>query len=431
MMHAETAPMGAQDVLKSPTIRKAVLAGVFGTMMEWYDLVTYGFLAAIIGRSFFPTGNETASLLAAFASFGVGFLARPLGGLIFGAYADKHGRKAAMMLSMVLMAVSTVIIGLTPTYATIGVVAPVILVVARILQGISAGGEGPTALSFVVEWAPKGKRGLIGSFQSVASGCGLLLGSATLTVLTSVLSTADMESWGWRVPFIIGFLVGPFGMWIRRSVGETPAFRRAHSANAKTQTGAPLKAASKAFMFLIFWSIGYYVFLTYMPTFSTHNLHIDAKDAIRSNTIALLVYVCVIPFFGWLSDRIGRRPLLTLSCVLFVILPYPMFSMLLKGASVQTFMLVEILFVIVLAMYSGPSSATLAEMFPTRSRSKWLAIGYGISVAIFGGFTPFAVTWLIKNMNTPLAVAYYVSIFALIGGIFVFNIKETAHGDLE
>jgi MHS family proline/betaine transporter-like MFS transporter len=428
MINADVAP--SLTAVPASSVRRAVIAGAFGSVMEWYDLVTYGYLAQFIGHAFFPSGDSAVSLLAAFATFGVGFLARPLGGLIFGTYSDRHGRKASLLLTMILMAAATALIGFLPTYAMVGVAAPLLLVIARIVQGASAGGEGTTALAFLVEWAPRGHRGSIGSLQSVASGTGLLLGSATLSITTALLSTAEMQSWGWRIPFLIGILVGPLGLWIRRSVDETPAFRQALVHDTTVILAKPWVLAAKAFVFLIFWSVAYYVFLTFIPTFSQRYLHIAGKQVFLANTVALVAYIILIPVFGHLSDRIGRKPLLLLSCICFVVLPYPVFKLLLAGVSMSTYILVTLMFTALLAMYSGPAGATVAEMFPTRIRSKWLGIGYGLSVAIFGGFTPFVVTWLIRALDSPLAPAYYVIAAALIGGIFILFLKETAKDEL-
>jgi len=428
---AESAPPAAPTWR---TARRAALAAGIGSTLEWYDLVTYGYLAALLGHAFFPSGDPTASLLAAFATFGVGFLARPLGGLLFGAYADRYGRKASLTLTMILMATVTGLVGIMPTYETWGTAAPALLVLARVIQGLSAGGEGTAALAYLVEWAPVGRRGVIGSLQSVASGCGLLLGSASVTWITHSLSAAELQAWGWRVPFLLGTLVGPIGYWLRRGVDETPAFRRAISAaptaDERMHNVQPWKLSVKAGIFLIFWSVAYYIFLTYMTTFAQRYLHLAPALVFKANTAALLLYIVLIPTFGFVSDKVGRKPVLLASCVGIAVLTYPLFKLLLAGVSTPAYVAILLLFSCMLAMYSGPAGATVAELFPTRIRSKWLGLGYGVSVAIFGGFTPFVATWLIGALGTPLAPTYYVIATAIIGGIFVLCLKETAKSEL-
>jgi len=417
------------------TVRRAAIAAGIGSTLEWYDLVTYGYLAKYLGQAFFPGDNSTTSLLAAFATFGVGFLARPLGGLVFGAYADRHGRKASLTLTMLVMATVTGLVGIMPTYATWGTLAPALLVLARLVQGLSAGGEGTTALSYLVEWAPRGKRGLVGSLQSVASGCGLLLGSSSVTLIATTLTPAQLQSWGWRIPFLLGMLVGPIGYWLRRGVDETPAFREA----LKTTTVEAValnyppawKLATKAGIFLIFWSVAYYIFLTYMTTFAQRYLHMPAPIVFKTNTVALVLYVLLIPTFGYVSDRVGRKPVLLASCVGTAVLTYPLFTMLLGGVTTPVYVATIFVFTCLLAMYSGAAGATVAELFPTRIRSQWLGIGYGVSVAIFGGFTPFIATWLIKTFQSPLAPTYYVIAAALVGGVFILTLEETASAELK
>ncbi|MCA8052359.1 MFS transporter [Burkholderia arboris] len=426
--------MSASSDAAAPGHRRAIFASAIGSMMEWYDFVTYSYLATYISHAFFPSGNETTALLATFATFGVGFLARPLGGFVFGVLGDRSGRKVAMLITMFMMAIATGLIGILPGYAEIGIIAPILLVLARIAQGMSAGGEGTTAISYVVEWAPRGKRGLFGALMGAGSGFGLLLGSATVTILNSFLSHNDIQEWGWRVPFLLGVLIGPIGLWIRRSIDESPAYLRAKKsipAKSSTPTIAPWRLGGRAFMFLLFWSVAYYVFLSFMPHFATHYLKVSGFTAFWVNTLSVFVYVCLVPVFGYLSDRVGRKPVLLASCLGFAATCYPLFKILLSGVGLGTYVAILLFFATLLAMYSGPGAATCAEIFPTRIRSKWLSIGYGSSVAIFGGFTPFIATWLIEKMGTPLAPTWYVTVTAIIGAGVVLWLRETAHSELQ
>src|SRR5882724_8807432 len=224
------APTSAQS-------RRAVTAAVIGNVLEWYDFAVYGYVAAIIGRNFFPGTDETTELLKAFLTFGLGFVARPIGGIVIGRMGDTHGRKAALLLTIFLMAAGTVLIGILPTYATIGFFAPLLLVVARLMQGFSAGGEWGGSTSFIVEWAPPGRRGLFGSFQQTSVVAGLLLGSGFAALLNTILTPEQMNDWGWRVPFLVGGLLGPIGIYMRRTIDETPAYVRVAQQNAQPKAG--------------------------------------------------------------------------------------------------------------------------------------------------------------------------------------------------
>jgi MHS family proline/betaine transporter-like MFS transporter len=414
-------------------VGKAVFAGVFGNLLESFDFVVFAYLAAVIGANFFPSSDPIASLLNTYAVFGIGFVARPLGGYFFGRIGDVSGRKIALMATLVLMAVSTFAIGILPTYASIGIAAPILLVAARIAQGLSLGGESMSAVAFIVEWAPKGRRGFVGSFQQFGSGIGLLMGSLMVAILSSTISPEAFKEWGWRIPFLFGVVVGPVGYLIRKKVGETPAFLRATAPGAEQQqattTSGLIYRAYQAFMFTLFWSVGFYFFLSYMPTFASRHLGVAGPTAIWVNTFMLVVYIAAIPFWGLASDRLGRKPILLLSCIGFTVLSYPLFKFLLAGASIQLYVAIVLLFGILLAAYTGPAPATISEMFPTRNRSKWMSIGYAVSIAL-SGFTPYVAVWLTSYFDTPLAPIYGVIATALVAALFLLTVQETAKQEL-
>jgi MFS transporter, MHS family, proline/betaine transporter len=414
-------------------IKRAVFAGTIGNLLESFDFVVYAYLAGVLGTLFFPSVDPTASLLASFATFGVGFLARPIGGYFFGRLGDLKGRKVALIWTLSLMAAATCVIGLLPTYASIGIAAPILLLVARVVQGLSLGGESMSAVAFIVEWAPEKRRGFVGSFQQFGSGIGLLLGSLMVAVLTTTLSAEAFQSWGWRIPFLFGVVVGPVGYLIRRRVGETPAYIVASanriSADQVSTTGDLTYRAFQAFMFTLFWSVGFYFFLSYMPTFAQRHLNIAGPTAIWVNTFMLLFYIALIPFCGMLSDKLGRKPVLVTSCLGFAVLCYPLFSYLLGGVSLGIYIPVVLLFGALLAMYTGPAPATISEMFPTRNRAKWMSIGYAVSVAL-SGFTPFVAVWLTSYFGTPLAPIYGVIATAAVAGLFILTLNETAKREL-
>jgi MHS family proline/betaine transporter-like MFS transporter len=327
------------------------------------------------------------------------------------------------------MAAATALIGVLPSYAAIGVAAPVLLVIARLLQGFSAGGETTTAAAFIVEWASPNKRGLFGSFQQVGSATGLLLGTLAVALLTSILGKETMMDWGWRIPFIIGAVLAPIGFIIRNSVGETPVFDRLAKDKPVTE---PVAEASpgvlmlRAFLFTLFWSVGFYFFLSYMPTFAQRELKLVASSVFWINTVAVLVYIACIPLFGGLSDKIGRKASLLGSCIGFAVVLIPLFNRLTAAPSLEGYVGAMLLSAVLLAMYTGPAAATLSEMFPARNRSSGMAIGYSLSTLVFGGFTPFIATWLISRFGTPLAPIYYVVVCAIAGAVFIATIRETS-----
>jgi MHS family proline/betaine transporter-like MFS transporter len=412
--------------------RRAVGAAVVGNVLEWYDFSVYAFVAIYISRNFFPQGNEVTALLSTFLAYGLGFLARPLGAIVIGRLGDVRGRKAALLITILLMAVGTVLIGALPTFATIGYLAPLLLVVARLLQGFSAGGEWGSSTAFIVEWAPTGERGYYGSFQQTSVVAGLLLGSGVAALLNTVMTPADMTSWGWRIPFLLGAIIGPVGMYMRRTIDETPAYQRmAASPAAAHDPTSPWLLAGRAFGFTIVWTVCFYILLNYMPTYTQKYLNLSASAALWSNTIGLFVLLAAIPVMGRLSDRIGRKPLLLGCCVAYIVLPYPIFSFLVGGASYAALVAVQILFAVLISMFSGPGPAAIAEIFPTRSRSLWMTAGYALSVSIFGGFAPFISVWLIDRFASPLAHTFYLIAAAIVSTAVIWGLRETAHEELR
>lgn len=412
------------------TSRKAVTAAVMGNLLEWYDFAIYGYLATIVARNFFPKGDEMTALLSTFATFGVGFVVRPLGGILIGRLGDVRGRKTALMLTIFMMAFGTVMIGLIPTYDSIGLWAPTLLVAARLLQGFAAGGEWGGSTAFIVEWAPRAKRGLYGSFQQSSLAAGLLLGSGIAALFSTALTPEQMETWGWRIPFLLGGILAPVGIYMRRNIDETPAFRKAQSEETDTAAPSPLALAGKAFGFTVLWTSAYYMMLTYMPTFTQKHIGLSRSEALWSNTLGLLVLVLVIPFAGALSDRIGRKPLLLTCCLSFVLLSHQLFDSMVTQGSLAVVMGVQVVFALMIASFSGPGPAAISEIFPTRLRSTWMSAGYSLAVAIFGGFAPFIATWLIARTGSPLSPTWYVICAAVISTLVILRLPETAHEEL-
>lgn len=418
--------------------RKAVAAAVVGNILEWYDFAVYAFVAAIIAKKFFPSQDEVTALLATFLAYGLGFVARPLGGIVIGRMGDTHGRKYALLVTIFLMAAGTVLIGLLPTYQTIGVLAPALLVLARLMQGFSAGGEWGGSTAYIVEWAPKGGRGWYGSFQQMSVVAGLLLGSGVAALMNTLITPADMDAWGWRLPFLIGGILGPIGMYMRRTIEETPKYREVTGEIPPTvpeehaDRTSPWILAFRAIGFTVVWTVCFYVLLNYMPTWTQKYMKLSPQAALWANTVGLLVLMVAIPFMGHLSDKLGRKPLLLACCAAFIVVPYPVLNYLASGqADYTTLLIAQVFFALLISMFSGAGPAAIAEIFPTKSRSTWMTSGYAVAVAIFGGFAPFISVWLIEKYQSPVAHSFYLIAAAVISMLTILRLRETAFEDLK
>ena len=417
---------------------RIILASVIGNALEWYDFTVYAFLATIIGAHFFPHASQTAALLQTFAVFGVGFVARPLGGVLIGLFGDRAGRKPALLLTIGLMALGTGLIGLLPGYDTIGVWAPLLLVVARALQGFSAGGEWGGSASFLVEWAPSARRGLFGSFHPGSIFLGQLVGTGVSYLLVELLGDGAMRDWGWRVPFLLGMLIGPLGLLARRGIGETPVFLAAQDSakNAATGSAAPpgrlgLRALLFAFCLVAVQSAAIYIYLSYFPTFLQHHAGRSASQALGATALATIATGLAVVGSGALSDRIGRKPILLASCVMFLLFSTPLVWLILHGASPWQAMLIQAALGANCGLFIGSMTVALVEMFPTRHRLTGLSTAYNLASMVFGGFAPFIATGLIALTGTPIAVSYYVVLAALVSLPAVLAFRETAGRSLD
>jgi len=407
---------------RSSMLRRAVASCVVGQVFEVYDFVVYGFMAAAISRAFFPSEDPLAALLSTFATLAIGFLFRPLGAIVIGSFGDRFGRRQALVLTISMMAIATGVIGLIPSYATIGILAPILLVICRAFQGFSTGGEWGGAAAFLVEYAPDKNRGFISSFQQAGTALGLLLGTLIAGLLTYSLDQESFQSWGWRIPFLLGFVLGPIGHYLRKHVNETPVFSQ--TVAAKAAASSPLREALAtqkfnlliAFGFSISPCVIYWTFLVFLPTFAQLELQMSPSTTLFSTTFAGVVYLILSPIAGAISDRVGRKPVLYVSFIGAAVIGYPLFAYLVATRSVTALVLVQTIAVISLSLCAGVICAVLSEIFPTRIRYTALSIGYGISVAIFGGFAALIATALIRFTGDPLAPAYYV----IFGGVASF-----------
>jgi MFS transporter, MHS family, proline/betaine transporter len=415
-----------------PMRARVIFASILGNALEWYDFTVYAFLATIISKHFFPNTTPTVALLSTFAVFGVGFIARPVGGLLIGIYGDAKGRKPALLLTIGLMATGTCLIGLLPTYSTIGIAAPVLLVLARVLQGFSAGGEWGGSASYLVEWAPSRRRGLYGSFHPGSIFLGQVVGTAITALLSSGLGPDVMSDWGWRVPFLLGAVIGPLGMIVRNKIGETPVFEKAAAeAQSDVPTRLPWKKMAFAFAFVAVQSVAIYIYLSYFPTYLQHYVGWTASRALWSTAIATVATGIAVVSSGALSDRIGRKPVLLVSCCVFLFLSYPLVWVILHSNSFALCAALQAFLSANCGLFIGSMAAALVEMFPTKRRLTGLSTAYNLASMVFGGFAPFIATWLIATTHSPISVTYYVILGAAVSLPAVIAFRETAFQALD
>ncbi|KAA9161667.1 MHS family MFS transporter [Amycolatopsis acidicola] len=404
--------------------------------MEQYDNLVYAYSTVYLSAAFFSGGGSLSSLLSTFAVFAVGFLARPVGTVVFGHIGDKVGRRPALLMSVLLMGSATVLIGLLPGYHTIGVAAPILLVLLRLFQGFAVAGEWAGSAAMLVEFATSRTRGRYGSLNQVSTAAGFLV-AAAVVALNSLFWTEDgMQSFGWRVPFLIGAVTALVALLLRLGLEDTPAFQQQQDAGATS--GSPLKLAfhtqkasmARGFFFTVSWTVAYFFFLTYLPTHLRKEVGLSSGVVEASNIVGLIVLTAAIFFFGVLSDRIGRKPLLLIGSGGFVVLSFPVMWLFSTG-SVAGAYLGQILIALVLAAFSGPGPAALAELFPTNVRYSALGIGYNFSVMAFGGTAGFIATALIDATGNALVVAALPTAAAVITFVTVCLMPETYRSELK
>ncbi|MFJ2741617.1 glycine betaine/L-proline transporter ProP [Streptomyces sp. NPDC087440] len=434
-------------VTDEAAVKRAVKAASLGNAMEWFDFGIYSYLAVTLGHVFFPSGNDTAQLLSSFATFAVAFLVRPLGGMFFGPMGDKIGRKKVLALTMILMSIGTLAIGLIPSWDSIGVWAPILLIFFRMLQGFSTGGEYGGASTFIAEYAPDKRRGFFGSFLEFGTLAGYVGAAGLVTALTAILGDDSMREWGWRVPFLVAAPMGLIGLYLRMKLDETPAFQKLENENARASEAADaVEKSTKGDLGRIFrdywptlilciclvgaYNITDYMLLSYMPTYLS-------KELGYSETHGLLILLAVMAFLmviisqvGKLSDRFGRKPLLMTGMIGFFVLSLPAFLLLGQG-SIPAIVGGLLMLGLSLVCLLGTMSAALPALFPTSVRYGSLSVGYNLSASLFGGTTPLVVTGLIAWTGNNLMPAYYSMAAALVGIIAVACMKETAQKPLE
>ncbi|AOK28162.1 MULTISPECIES: MFS transporter [Burkholderia] len=392
--------------------RRAVAAAVIGNALEWYDFTVFSFMAVVIAELFFPTSNEYSALLLTTATFGVAFFMRPIGGIVLGLYADRAGRKAALSLVILLMTAGIFLLAFAPTYAAIGVGGPLLIVLGRLLQGFSAGGEFGSATALLIEAAPLSQRGFYGGWQMSSQAAALLVGALAGAAVTRGLSADALHAWGWRVPFLLGLLIGPIGFYLRRHLVDSEAFVHARDRAPRVTLREVFMRHGRALACglgsVIALTVTIYVLISYLPTFAVKQLKLPYAQSFYAVIAGNLLLTVLSPLAGAWSDRIGRKGLSLWALGLTLVLIYPLFVWLDSQPSIARLVLVQAILSITLAGYYGPFGAMIAELFPANARSTGLSIAYNVAVMLFGGFGQFIVTWLIKATGTPLAPTYYV-----------------------
>lgn len=410
--------------------KKVILAGTIGNAVEWFDWTIYATFAVFFAKQFFPSTDPTASLLATFAIFAVGFFMRPLGGIVLGIFSDRYGRKAALAATIIMMAGGSLMIGLSPTYETIGIFAPIILVLARLLQGLSLGGEFASAATYLSEMAPKEKRGFYSSFMFFSAAIGILMASSLAWLLTTILTDQQMGDYGWRIPFLLGALGGLVGMWIRRSVPDS------EMTQAKEKVKNPLvfliknhpKETLRIIGISILTTFAFYIFIVYVPSYAIKVLGAEPKVAFAANTIALVIFMLCQPVFGWLSDKIGRKPQLIVFALGYLLFFYPIIKWM--DSSFTSILLVEMFGLLLYALYTSIGPAVMSEQFPTEVRAVGIGAPYNLMVALLGGTTPYILTWL-QSIGKQDYFYFLVLVGAILTLITFIKMPETVGKKLE
>jgi MHS family proline/betaine transporter-like MFS transporter len=410
---------------------RAIVAASIGNMLEWYDFTVYALFAAYVARNFFPPGEDpAANLLKAFLAFGLGFVVRPLGAVLIGNYGDRAGRKASLTLTILLMAVGTGTIAFAPTYAAIGLGAPLLLLVGRVLQGFSAGGEVGGATAFLVENAPPERRGVVTSWLEASMGMANILGALAAFSVTAFLSSEQVLGWGWRIPFLFGLLILPAGLFLRRTLHETDSFqaeaeRRRHEGEGGRSPLVEVFADHKrellvGFGVCILWATAVYVLIVYLPVYVQLTFGFSAHQAFGASLVANVAFVACCVVFGALSDRIGRRTMLFISASLLFICVLPLFLLLQAYPTTATLVGVLTAFCVLVASFVGVAPAGISEIFPTGVRSTGTSIVYNGAFTIFGGFAPAILTWFTHRPGgSVFAPAWYVMLAAVVAAIAI------------
>lgn len=412
--------------------RKVLVAAGIGHFIEWYDVGTYGLLASFLAANFFVSDNPTAALLATFAVSAIGFVLRPLGGLFFGPLGDRIGRQRTLAIVVLLTSGSTFAMGVLPTYDSVGVLAPVLLVIARMVQGFGAGGETSNAVTLLFEYSPRTRRGFMTSWMDGIGFVAAVVGSGLSLALITMLGSDAMTDWGWRIPFLIALPLGVVGLYIRMQLEDSPEFREMAAAGdvAQSPTKEAFRTGSKAMLvlcgILLLKAIAHWALVSFLPNFLSGDLGFSSTQAFATTTVAVGITAVAVPIMGAVSDRVGRKPMLIAGSAGFVVLTWPAFYLLSLGSMAMAIVAMLILGLLI-AVFDGALSAAMAEQFPARIRSGAMAIPYNLVVSAFGGTVPYVATWLVASTGNKLAPAFYVMLLSAVTLVVaITSIRETA-----
>jgi MFS transporter, MHS family, proline/betaine transporter len=419
---------------------RAMCGGIVGNVLEWYDFAVYGYFAQSIGRQFFPADDPSSELLASFGTFAAGFMMRPLGGLVFGLIADRTGRGLALTLSVVTMALPTFLIGVLPGYDVLGVIAPIMLVALRMIQGLAVGGEYTTSAVYLAECARPSRRGVAASWSPFGATGGTLLGSFAGMLTTAALPAASLDAWGWRIPFLFGLLVGVLGLLLRRHMPEPPPEDDALIPAPAAAAVAPRSRMRRLFAELAnfewrivgvllclnaFLSVGFYLCFVFSVSYFTDFVHVSAQSAFKINTISMIVLLFSIPASGALSDVVGRKALLLTSTAGGCLLSWPLFW-LMHRPEPNLMLCGQIGLALLVGMFSGTLPVAMTEALPRRIRCTGLSVSYNLGMAILGGTAPLVATYLIRRTHNDLYPAYYLAAAAFLSFASTLMLKEAA-----
>ncbi|EEN86300.1 MAG: MFS transporter [Rhodococcus qingshengii] len=420
MSTATTPTSGTVTPERLAAARKAVISSSLGAALEWFDVIVYASFAVVIAHNFFPGGDNTLGLILTFATFAISYVIRPLGGMVLGSYADRRGRKNALTLTMMLMMIGTLIMAVAPTTSMIGPWAGVVILVSRLIQGFSAGGEFGTATTFLVETAPH-KKAFYSSWQVASQGASVFLASLFGYVLNTHLSHEALYSWGWRVPFFFGIIVGPVGLYIRAKLDETDDFKTSvpEKAPLKTTLTRHLGRVLTGAAVVGVATISIYLIL-YMPTFAVKNLGVSASAGYLGGIVAGLVTLITVPLIGHLADRVGPARVMTWAAVAAIVLAWPLFKLMVDHPSTLTLVLVVSVLGVIMAFAFGPLPALMSSLFPAEIRATGMSLSYNLGVTLLGGIAPLVLTWLISTTGSLDAPSYYYMTVAVLslGGLW-------------
>ncbi|MEU5468552.1 MFS transporter [Kocuria salsicia] len=427
---AAGSPEAPSAPVSAATRRRVISASFIGNFVEWFDYAIYGYLAATIAVVFFPDSDPQTALLATFALFAISFFVRPLGGFFWGHLGDKLGRRTALSLSILIMTGATFCMALIPGHASIGIFAPILLLIVRIVQGFSAAGEYAGASAFLVEYAPSNRRGIYAAVVPASTAAGLLFGSLFVAALSALLSGDQMNSWGWRIPFLLAAPMGLIGRYVRTKLEDTPVFQELAKDDEVIQ--APVRdmfrhhwaTLLRACGAVLLNAVGFYMLLSYMPTYLSEEIGFGKTESFLATSLALLSYIGFIFLTGLASDRFGRKKMLLAAGICFILFTVPLF-MLLDQGTFAVVLLVQVLLGAMLTLNDGTLPSFLAEQFPTRIRYSGFAISFNLSNAVFGGTAPFMATLLISAFDSDLAPAWYLMVAAAVSLVAVAFSHET------